>query len=184
MDHISENQVLPQNKNITITKGKDTPLTLIKLIILLKAETVRKQLINTALDVNFKLYRKLVIPYLLLLYTFSYKTISLTSNVFSLINMSYSYLFTIIRNSYWGLRPFKLSFSGNSSTKQMLHERVNLNYFFKKRYNYKAIKKTKARRLLHKFKISRYKIANRKLNHIQPTKYNILVWFNRLKKYS
>lgn len=66
----------------------------------------------------------------------------------------------------------------------MLHERVNLNYSFKKRYSYKAIKKTKARRLLHNFKKSRRRTANRKLNHIQPTKYNTLVWFNRLKKYS
>lgn len=100
MDHISENQVLPQNKNITMIKGKDAPLTLIKLIILLKAETVRKQLVNIALDVNFSLYRKLATPYLLLLYTFSYKTISLTSNMFNLIGMNYSYLFTIIRNSH------------------------------------------------------------------------------------
>jgi hypothetical protein len=66
----------------------------------------------------------------------------------------------------------------------MLHEKSNIDYSFKKRYTYKAVKKTKARRLLHKRHLSRNKVGNRNLSTIQPSKYNSLIWSNRLKKYS
>jgi len=184
MDHISENQILPQNKNKNTLKNKRMPLSLIKLALLLQVNSVKRQLSNVNPYSSPIVARASSSPYLIVLRLVNLKPVSISSYYAKIFLISYSYLFDVIRNSHWRLRPFKLSFSRKSSAKESLHKMLDLKYAFKRRRSPKAVKKTKARRLIRNCRLSRHKLSNRKINNIQPARYNTIVWFNRIKKYS
>lgn len=179
MDSISEKKILPHKKTPSLVKFSNKPMKLIKIILVMKIRLIKNQIISTSLSKTplFGVTHSSLINVLPVfnLYLILKPTLYIT-------NLPYSYLFQILRNSYWGMRPFKLNTSGNA--RSIYRKSRSIRYFSRKRYNLKKLKKVRYKKLIFKFKkFGKYPMA-RKPHKVAPVKYNTTLWHNRLLKYS